>query len=113
MSTRANPRKDRCRTAKSLPRVESWAVLSLKLRVRVILGRVDGSESAGGHPTGNPEVQIRRSGGGALGQDARRREPLGARVRGRSEHEFGTVLEVDDDPLAVERHRARAPQQRL
>ena len=78
MSTGANLRKDRCRTPKSLSQVESWAILSLRLRVRVLLLRSERREPSGGHPTGNPEVEIGGALGRGLGQHARRRAPFRA-----------------------------------
>ena len=62
MSTGANVRKDRCKTPKSRLRIESWAILTLRLRVWVRRRRgVDRSEPSCGHPPGNPEVQIGRA----------------------------------------------------
>ena len=57
MSTRANLGKDRCRTPNSRPGVESWAILTLRLRVWV------GGRASGGPARGRRRPPARGSGG--------------------------------------------------
>src|SRR5690349_20623163 len=101
MSTGANPRKVRCKPPKSRLRVESRAILSLRLRVWVNRRRGDRCEPSCGHAPGNSQLEVGRALGRDLGEDARRRGPLLARVLARSEHQFGSVMERCDDAKIV------------
>src|SRR4051794_25379338 len=101
MSTWPNVGKERCRVRKSLLRVKSLPILSFDLRVRVRGWRGHRSEPSCGHPTGNSQIEIGRSLGRRLGQHAGRGDPFLIRLVGRSEDQFGPVVELDDDAALV------------
>src|SRR4051794_33911336 len=103
MSTGSNPRKDRCNSAKSRLRVESRAILSLRLSVWVGCRRGDRRKASCGHPPGNPEVEVGRALSRDLGQHASGRGPLLARVLAGPEHQFGSVMYRRDHPSVVDR----------
>src|SRR4051794_32047050 len=103
MSTGANPRKVRCKPPKSRLRVESRAILSLRLRVWVDGRCGDRCEPSCGHAPWNSQVQVRGALGGDLREDARGRRPLLARVLAGSEHQFGSVMERCDHAAVVDR----------
>src|SRR5262245_47273597 len=112
MSTGANPRKDRCKLLESRLRVESWAILSLRLRVRVRGRRLDWSKPSCRHPPGNPQIEICGPLRGNLGEHARRRGPLLPRLHTAAEHQFGSVMESCDHAAVVDGELlSPAPQQ--
>src|SRR4051795_10607596 len=112
MSTSPNLGKERCRGQNSRLWVDGWAILTLKLSVRVGGLFRHRSEPAGGHAAGYPQVEIGRPRGRWLGQDTGGGGPLRGGVLAVSEHQIRTVPELHDAPPRRDGDLSRDVQER-
>src|SRR4051812_5741294 len=69
-SKKGNRGKRRCKASEPRLVIEGCPILTLRLRILRSLLLGHRSESSGSHAAGDAEVQIRRSSGAGLGQDA-------------------------------------------
>src|SRR3954466_11993920 len=112
MSTSPNLGKERCRGQNPRLWIDGWAILTLKLSVRVGGLFRHRSEPSGGHSAGYPEVEIGGSRGRRLGQYTGRCGPLRACVLAVSKHQIRTVVQLHDDAPRLDADLGRHVQER-